>query len=66
MNVSQHYERQLNTYESGMVRKQGAARDVLAWWQRLEIAEKFPLDEIARAHESVEHPTMSGRVIVTI
>jgi hypothetical protein len=33
-------------------------------WQGLEIAERFPLDEIAKAHEFVEHPTKSGRVIV--
>lgn len=37
-----------------------------AGWQGLEIAERFPLDEIAQAHESVEHPTKSGRVIVKI
>jgi NADPH:quinone reductase len=37
-----------------------------AGWQGLEIAEAFPLDDIAGAHESVEHPTKSGRVIVTI
>ena len=37
-----------------------------AGWQGLEIAEKFPLDEIAQAHEFVERPAKSGRVIVTI
>ncbi len=37
-----------------------------AGWQGLEIAERFPLDEIAQAQEFVEHPTKSGRVIVTI
>ncbi|HKX28985.1 MAG TPA: NADPH:quinone reductase [Blastocatellia bacterium] len=37
-----------------------------AGWQGLEIAEKFPLDEIARAHEFVERPTRSGRVVITI
>jgi NADPH:quinone reductase len=37
-----------------------------AGWQGLEIAERFPLDEIAKAHEFVEHPTKSGRVIVMI
>jgi NADPH:quinone reductase len=37
-----------------------------AGWQGLEIAERFPLDEIAQAHEFVEHPTKSRRVIVTI
>ena len=37
-----------------------------AGWQGLKIAERFSLDEIARAHEFVEHPAKSGRVIVTI
>jgi NADPH:quinone reductase len=37
-----------------------------AGWQGLEIAEAFPLDDIAGAHEAVEHPTKSGRVIVMI
>ena len=37
-----------------------------AGWQGLGIAERFPLDDIAQAHEFVEHPTKSGRVIVTI
>jgi hypothetical protein len=33
---------------------------------RLDIAEIAPLDQIARAHELVEHPLKSGRVIVAI
>lgn len=37
-----------------------------AGWQGLEIAATFPLDEIAKAHEFVELPAKSGRVIVTI
>ncbi len=37
-----------------------------AGWQGLDIAKQFPLDEIAQAHEFVEHPTVPGRVIVTI
>lgn len=37
-----------------------------AGWQGLEVAESFPLDGIAQAHESVEHPSVSGRVIVMI
>jgi NADPH2:quinone reductase len=37
-----------------------------AGWAGLEIAERFPLDEIAEAHEAVEHPTKAGRVVVTI
>ena len=37
-----------------------------AGWQGFEIAERFPLDEIAKAHEFVEHPTKPGRVIVMI
>jgi len=41
-------------------------RALEAGWQGLEIAETFPLNEIAQGHEFVEHPTRSGRVIVTI
>ena len=37
-----------------------------AGWRGLEIAEVVPLDEIARAHELVEHPVKAGRVIVAI
>jgi NADPH2:quinone reductase len=37
-----------------------------AGWQGLEIAETFPLADIAQAHEFVEHPKKSGRVILTI
>src|SRR5215469_2025782 len=35
-------------------------------WRGLDIAEIVPLDQIARAHELVEHPTKPGRVIVAI
>lgn len=37
-----------------------------AGWQGLDIAETFPLNEIAKAHEAVKQPKKSGRVIVTI
>ena len=37
-----------------------------AGWRGLEIAEIVPLDEIARAHELVEHPVKAGRVVVAI
>jgi NADPH2:quinone reductase len=37
-----------------------------AGWRGLDIAERFSLDDIAKAHEFVEHPAKSGRVIVTI
>jgi NADPH:quinone reductase len=37
-----------------------------AGWQGLEIGEIIPLDQIARAHELVEHPVKAGRVIVAI
>jgi len=37
-----------------------------AGWQGLDIAETVPLDQIARAHELVEHPTKTGRVTVAI
>ena len=35
-------------------------------WQGLDIAEVVPLDQIARAHELVQHPAKPGRVIVAI
>ena len=37
-----------------------------AGWRGLDIAEILPLDEIARAHELVEHPVKPGRVIVCV
>jgi NADPH:quinone reductase len=37
-----------------------------AGWQGLVIAEIVPLDQIARAHELVEHPAKPGRVVVSI
>src|SRR5580704_9190889 len=37
-----------------------------AGWQGLDIVERFSLNDIAQAHESVEHPKKSGRVIVVI
>ena len=37
-----------------------------AGWPGPDIAERFPLSDIARAHEFVEHPTKPGRAIVTI
>jgi NADPH2:quinone reductase len=37
-----------------------------AGWRGLGTAVKFPLEEIAQAHESVEHPTRAGRTLVTI
>ena len=35
-------------------------------WGGFAIAERVPLNEIARAHEFVEHPTKAGRTIVMI
>jgi NADPH2:quinone reductase len=47
-----------------------AARDLNqaleAGWQGQDIAEVVPLDQIARAHELVEHPVKPGRVLVAI
>jgi NADPH2:quinone reductase len=37
-----------------------------AGWRGLDIAEIIPLDQIAHAHELVEHPVKAGRVIVAI
>jgi NADPH2:quinone reductase len=50
--------------------KTEATRDINnaleAGWQGLDIGEIVPLDQIARAHELVEHPAKPGRVIVSI
>jgi NADPH2:quinone reductase len=35
-------------------------------WRGLPIAARFPLDDIASAHEFVERPTRAGRVILTL
>lgn len=47
-----------------------ATRDInkalKAGWQGLDIAEIVPLNQIARAHELVEHPVKPGRVLVAI
>ncbi len=37
-----------------------------AGWRGLDIAEIVPLNQIARAHELVEHPVKPGRVIVAV
>ena len=37
-----------------------------AGWQGLDISEIVPLDQIAHAHELVEHPAKPGRVVVSI
>ncbi len=37
-----------------------------AGWSGFEIAERVPLEEIARAHELSEHPARPGRVVVVI
>ena len=41
-------------------------RALEAGWKGLDIAEIVPLDQIARAHELVEHRAKPGRVIVAI
>lgn len=50
--------------------KSEASRDINraleAGWPGFEIAKRFPLDDIAQAHEFVEHPKKSGRVVVMI
>jgi NADPH2:quinone reductase len=35
-------------------------------WPGFEIGERIPLEEIARAHELVEHPVQRGRIVVTV
>ena len=50
--------------------KVAAAQDLnaalAAGWDGFEIAERLPLEEIARAHELVEHPVRRGRVVVIL
>lgn len=50
--------------------KMQAARDLNATleagWSGFEIGERIPLEEIARAHELVEHPARPGRVVVVM
>jgi NADPH:quinone reductase len=41
-------------------------RALEAGWPGLPIAERFRLDDVAKAHEFVEHPKVSGRVVVVI
>jgi NADPH2:quinone reductase len=52
--------------EAKMEAAQAINQTLEAGWQGLNIAGRFTLDEIPQAHEMVEHPTMSGRVILTI
>lgn len=50
--------------------KLAATRDINkaleAEWQGFDIAETVPLDQIARAHELVEHPARPGRVVLAV
>ena len=50
--------------------KAQAARDLNsaleAGWSGFEIGERMPLADIARAHELVEHPVRSGRIVVVL
>ena len=50
--------------------KMEAARDLnialKGGWSGFEIAERFPLADIAHAHELVEHPHRRGRVVLTL
>jgi NADPH2:quinone reductase len=50
--------------------KSEAVRDINraleAGWRGFDIAERFSLDDIAKAHEFVEHPSKPGRVLVVI
>ena len=52
--------------EAKLEATQAINQALAAGWQGLDIAEQFSLDNIARAHEFVEHPTKSGRIILTI
>jgi NADPH2:quinone reductase len=39
---------------------------LLSGWEGFEIAERFPLEAIATAHERMESPARRGRVVVTL
>jgi NADPH2:quinone reductase len=39
---------------------------LVAGWAGFEIAERFPLDEIATAHEHMEAPKRRGRIVVLL
>jgi NADPH2:quinone reductase len=39
---------------------------LLAGWRGFEIAERFPLEEIATAHERAEAPLRRGRLVLTV
>jgi NADPH:quinone reductase len=41
-------------------------RALEAGWPGLDVAERFPLADIAKAHEAVENPQKPGRVVLTI
>ena len=66
-NISVHF---LGSDDFPIEAKMAAARDLNgaleAGWSGFPIAERVPLADIAHAHELVEHPTRSGRVVVTI
>lgn len=50
--------------------KEEAARAIndalIAGWEGMPIAERFPLDEIATAHERLEAPHQRGRVVLAL
>jgi len=50
--------------------KEEAAREInealLAGWDGMPIAERFPLNEIATAHERLEAPRQRGRIVVLL
>lgn len=50
--------------------KLAAAKDIngalMAGWSGFTISERLPLEEIARAHELVDHPVRPGRVVLLV
>ena len=50
--------------------KLAAAKDIngalMAGWSGFTISERLPLDQIARAHELVDHPVRPGRVVLLV
>jgi NADPH2:quinone reductase len=52
--------------EAKLEATQAVNKALAAGWQGLDIAKRISLNEIAQAHEFVEHPEKPGRVVITI
>ncbi len=55
-----------DAFGCGMPYRRVINKALEAGWQGLEIAARFTLNDVAQAHEFVEHTTRPGRVVVMI